>query len=76
MIRRLIAFTFFLLLGSAVWAQSAPQGYDSGKIAFGRKDYPTALAEWKKSAAAGHVRSQYNIAIMYWPGYTTFRIPI
>lgn len=60
-----------LLLASALMigaALPAFAGWDEGQAAFQRKDWPTALAEFKPLAEAGHAGALSRLGHMYFEG--------
>jgi hypothetical protein len=48
--------------------QGAEAGYKEGLEAYGRKDYVTALKEWKPLAEQGDAIAQFNLGLMYRKG--------
>ena len=51
-------FTFGLT--APAWA-----GWDEGVAAYHRRDYVTALREWRPLAKQGNAEAQYNLGVMY-----------
>lgn len=47
------------------FAVPAIAGFDEGQIAFAKRDYHTAIAEWRPLAEAGDAEAQYKIGMMY-----------
>ncbi len=46
-------------------AQPAWAGWNEGVAAYQRKDYPTAIKEWRPLAEQGNDRAQYNLGAMH-----------
>ncbi len=57
-----LVLTIAILLGLAApaWA-----GLAEGLAAFERRDYATALREWRSLANQGNASAQYNVGLMY-----------
>ncbi len=51
-------------LGVPAWAD-----FQAGNDAYNRKDYATALREWRPLAEQGDADAQYNLGLMYDRGY-------
>ncbi|MEQ8710426.1 MAG: tetratricopeptide repeat protein [Rhodospirillales bacterium] len=49
-----------MLSGTTVLA-----GFDEGEIAYSKRDYKTALTEWRPLAESGNPEAQYKIGMMY-----------
>lgn len=65
------SFKTILLILSTVFLgvfQVAEAGYKEGLVAYGRKDYVTALKEWKPLAEKGDALAQFNLGLMYRKG--------
>ncbi len=62
----ILCVTLAVLLGSAgmSWSADLQKGLD----AYNKKDYATALREWKPLAEQGNAFAQYNLGIMYRQG--------
>ena len=58
-----LLITLAVLLGSAGMSWSAD--YQKGLDAYTKKDYATALREWKPLAEQGNARAQHNLGQMY-----------
>jgi uncharacterized protein len=58
-----IALATVIILQSTAFA-----GFDEGVAAFDRGDFKAALREFRRSAAHGDARAQYNMAVMYRTG--------
>ena len=59
--KRTLTTTFLcLLLSTPAWG-----GFDEGKEAYDRKDYATALREWRPLAEQGHAIAQHNLGLLY-----------
>jgi TPR repeat protein len=61
-----VLLTLAVLLGSAGEGWSAD--YQKGLDAYNKKDYATALREWKHLAEQGDVDAQYSLGLMYEEG--------
>jgi TPR repeat protein len=62
--KRLLAVLTLVLLPIPAYAQD----FDKGREAYERKDYASALREWRPLAERGDARSQLNIGTMYQSG--------
>ena len=58
-----LCLTIAVLLGSAGMSWSAD--FQKGWNAYTKKDYATALREWKPLAEQGNASAQYNLGVMY-----------
>ena len=60
-----LVLTFAILVGLAApaWA-----GFAEGVAAFERRDYATALREFRPLAEQGHADAQFNLGLMYYKG--------
>ena len=61
---RLHAYAFIAAL-AAFASASVQAGFDEGEIAFAKRDYHTAIAEWRPLAEAGDAEAQYKLGMMY-----------
>jgi TPR repeat protein len=52
-----------MLLGMPAWA-----GFEEGLAAYDKKDYQTALTEFRKAAEQGDADAQFNLGWMYADG--------
>lgn len=52
-------------LSCAVMPSIGLAGFDEGLAAFDKKDYATALREWRPLASNGDARAQFNLGVMY-----------
>ena len=62
----ILCLTLAVLLGSAGVSWSAD--FQKGLDAYKKKDYATALREWKPLAEQGNGEAQYNLGVMYYRG--------
>ncbi len=61
--RTLAAAFLCLMLATPTWA-----GFDEGMAAYERRDYATALREFRPLAEKGDAKAQYNVGLMYHDG--------
>ena len=54
----------FLVLISIFYSCFALADFDKGMAAYAKKDYATALVEFEKAAAQGHLEAQYKLVSM------------
>jgi TPR repeat protein len=64
---RKISAVFFISL--SLLASSATADYAAGQAAYGKKDYITAMKEWRPLAEQGDVPSQLNLGSLYYDGF-------
>ena len=62
----ILCLTLAVLLGSAGEGWSAD--FQKGLDAYNKRDYATALREWKPLAEQGNTDAQYNLGVMYGKG--------
>jgi hypothetical protein len=60
----LIGFVVLLLSSTEGWSADFQEGWD----AYTKKDYATALREWKPLAEQGNADAQHNLGFMYEKG--------
>lgn len=58
--RKIVVCLAFTLFTSAAYAD-----FNAGMAAFNKKDYATALKEWKPLASRGNAGAQNNLGVMY-----------
>jgi len=72
MIRSLVVFCAALAVSSmavfAVPPAADPEGFDEALAAFDSGDYSTARETFRRLADQGHVKSQYNLGLLYFRG--------
>jgi len=51
-------------------------GFPDGLEAFERKDYATALEEWRPLAEKGMIEAQYNLGLLYFNGHGVDADPV
>ena len=51
-------------------------GFAAGLQAFERKDYATALEEWRPLAEQGMIEAQYNLGLLYFNGHGVDADPV
>jgi len=64
-----LRFTIVLVLSIVCLAVPAWGDFQAGMDAYNRKDYATALREWRPLAEQGDAHAQYNLGLMYDRGY-------
>ncbi len=64
-----LRFSIALVLSIVCLAVPAWADFQAGMDAYNRKDYATALREWRPLAEQGDADAQYNLALMYDRGY-------
>ena len=63
--KKIILFTFSLLLCTAAICQNADKLYEEGKTLYDAKDYAKAFPKLKTAAEKGHKKAQYRLGRCY-----------
>lgn len=66
--KRILAALILLMLATPSWA-----GFDEGLAAAKRRDYATALREFRPLAEQGDAFAQHNLGFMYYNGWAVPR---
>lgn len=73
MIRAIRLFYLVLLCAPLITVQASADGIEDARVAYNRKDYPTALRLWRPLAEQGNVEAQRGLGILYDNGLAVVR---